>query len=89
MFGKNLVRVFTYQPFSPKGRGKMTYKNILVSGKSLSKDTNARVRACAPNGRNATYRLTTYHDTLELAGLTAGQDCDRITSQAQLQKEEK
>ena len=65
MFGKNLVRIFTYQPFSPKGRGKMTYRNILVSGKNLSEYTNActHARTHAPNGRNSTYLLTTYHDT--------------------------
>lgn len=83
MFGKNLVRIFTYHTFGPKERGKMTYKNILVSGKSLSEYTNACTHArthpmdvirltCLP--------LTTTRK--ELAGLTTSQEYGRILLQA-------
>lgn len=83
MSGKNLVRIFTYQPFSPKGRGKIAYKNILVSGKSLSEYTNActhaRTHPMAVFG--LTYLpLTTTRK--ELAGLTTSQEYGRILLQA-------
>lgn len=54
----------------------MYNKNILVSGKGFSRYPNAceRVRShMRTQGFGVTYQLTTYHDTLNLTGLTTGQ----------------